>query len=48
MEFVVSPDGVATNDGSVASPWPLQKGLEELHPGDVLLLAAGRTSRRRR
>jgi hypothetical protein len=41
MEFVVSPGGVATNDGSVASPWPLQKGLDELHAGDVLLLRGG-------
>lgn len=41
MEFVVSPDGLATNDGSATSPWPLQHGLDQLQPGDVLLLRGG-------
>ena len=42
MEIVVSPDGLDTNEGSAASPWPLQKGLAELRdPGDVLSLRAG-------
>jgi hypothetical protein len=44
MEFVVSPDGVATNDGSEASPWgwPPPADLDKrLNPGDVLLLRGG-------
>ena len=42
MEIVVSPDGVDTNEGSAASPWPLAKGIAELRdPGDVLSLRGG-------
>jgi hypothetical protein len=42
MEIVVSPDGVETNEGTAASPLPLQKGLDKLeHPGDVLSLRGG-------
>ena len=42
MEYVVSPDGVSTNDGSAESPWPLQQVVDmELQPGDVILLRVG-------
>ena len=41
MEYVVSPDGVEANDGSLASPWPLNKGISVLQPGDVLYLRGG-------
>ena len=41
MDRVVSPDGAEGNDGSVANPWPLQKGLDEVQPGDVLYLRGG-------
>ena len=42
MEYVVSPDGLATNDGTGESPWPLQQlaGMT-LQPGDILLLRGG-------
>lgn len=42
MAIVVSPDGLLENDGTVTSPWPLKKGLQELANGeDVLLLRGG-------
>jgi hypothetical protein len=41
MDYFVSPDGAAGNDGSVGSPWPLSKGVSELVPGDVLYLRGG-------
>lgn len=47
MEYVVSPDGVAGNVGSAASPWPLSKGIAALASGDVLLLRGGTYLERR-
>jgi hypothetical protein len=42
MSIVVSPDGLAENEGTAASPWPLDKGLTELANGeDVLYLRGG-------
>jgi hypothetical protein len=47
MAIVVSPDGLLENDGTATSPWPLEKGLQELANGeDVLLLRGGSYVRR--
>jgi hypothetical protein len=42
--FYISPDGKATNDGSMAQPWPLDvvlKGLPAITPGSTLFLRGG-------
>jgi hypothetical protein len=41
MEYFVSPDRAAENDGSAASPWSLIKGISMLEAGDVLYLRDG-------
>jgi len=41
MEYFVSPDGAAENDGSAVSPWSLIKGISMLEAGDVLYLRDG-------
>jgi hypothetical protein len=42
MSVVASPDGLDQNDGTAASPWPLERGLEALqNDEDVLFLRGG-------
>jgi len=42
MSVVASPDGLDQNDGTAASPWPLEKGLAALaNDEDVLYLRGG-------
>lgn len=41
MEYVASPEGLPGNDGTVASPWPLNHAVAHLQPGDVLYLLDG-------
>jgi hypothetical protein len=41
MAIVVSPDGLAGNDGTATSPWCLEKGLQELANSEHVLLLRG-------
>jgi hypothetical protein len=38
MTIFASPDGLEDNDGTETSPWPLSRGISELHSSDHHLL----------
>jgi hypothetical protein len=41
-DYICAPDGLATNSGTLASPWSLTKGLTDAQAGDRLLLRGGK------